>query len=241
MSTRAVRLGPQLRVTDDPHRPPPSRRPTGPRAPASVSRGRASEEPDVGVEPDLMAGVAAHHRPAAWLREVADESPGQPSCLRASLPSFSTRATRSGWPQLRLRERRMACQAGPSIGQRLGTGEAPLGVEADGPGCHRRGRLGGAEQHLGGRAGRLHHLLLGDRLLGCHQRGLESFAAAAPGQLDRGGHHRCQSKRTQEADWAHPSLRCRLRAALPRRRIPAAPSICRQAAQASIYSAAVWP
>ena len=37
---------------------------------------RHRDEPDVGIEADLVAGVAGRHRPAARLRHVADQDPG---------------------------------------------------------------------------------------------------------------------------------------------------------------------
>src|SRR5262245_22734761 len=40
---------------------------------ARVLARRHGSEPDVGVEPDLMARVAAEHRPTASLRHVADQ------------------------------------------------------------------------------------------------------------------------------------------------------------------------
>ena len=48
--------------------------PTSPRARARQSAAvRHRRQPDVGVEADLMRGVAGQHRPAARLRDVADE------------------------------------------------------------------------------------------------------------------------------------------------------------------------
>src|SRR4029079_16662604 len=40
--------------------------------------------------------------------------------------SFSTSATSLGWPQLRLRERRIACQAAPSMGSAAAPAKQPL-------------------------------------------------------------------------------------------------------------------
>ncbi len=42
--------------------------------------------------------------------------PGQPSFAAASRDSFSISAIIVGWPQRRLRDSRMACQVGPSVG-----------------------------------------------------------------------------------------------------------------------------
>ena len=88
-------------------------------------------EPDVGVETDLMAGMAGEHRAAARLRHVADQETA-PAGLRRLV----------GQPLEELHQARMAPVAvarqphhlpGLAVDrQRHGAGEAALGVEADG-------------------------------------------------------------------------------------------------------------
>ena len=97
-----------------------------------------------------MAGVAGEHRAAARLRHVAHQQPGQP-VLRALAASRSRTWIRSGWPQLRLRERRITCQVLPSIGN-LGTSETTFGIKADVRASSAPAGLA-AEQFLGGVAG----------------------------------------------------------------------------------------
>jgi hypothetical protein len=81
-------------------------------------------EPDVGVEPDLMAGMAGAHRAAARLRHVADQETA-PAGLGALSDSRSRNCTRFGWPQLRLRERRITCQVAPLIGSATRRRDSP--------------------------------------------------------------------------------------------------------------------
>ena len=52
--------------------------------------------------------------------------PGQPASLRALAASRSTSATRSGWPQLRLRDSRITCQVSPLIGSASAPARQPL-------------------------------------------------------------------------------------------------------------------
>ena len=108
------------------------RSPTSPRARSRDSSPvRHRRQPDVGVEADLMAGVAGQHRAAARLRHVADQQAGQPAPCGALAASRSSSATRSGWPQLRLRDSRITCQVSPLIGSAFAAGDAALGIEAD--------------------------------------------------------------------------------------------------------------
>src|SRR5262249_9798421 len=46
---------------------------------------RCGREPDIDIEPDLMAGVAGQHRTAARLRHVADPDT-VPACLFSAVP-----------------------------------------------------------------------------------------------------------------------------------------------------------
>src|SRR5204862_6868159 len=46
---------------------------------------RHRREPDVGIKPDLVAGVAAQRRAATWLRDVADQQPRPARDLRGLL------------------------------------------------------------------------------------------------------------------------------------------------------------
>ncbi len=66
-----------------------------------------------------MAGVAGEHRPAARLRHVADQYARPAGVLCALADSRSSSATRSGWPQLRLRDSRITCQVVAVDRQRL--------------------------------------------------------------------------------------------------------------------------
>ena len=97
------------------------------------SRSRARElavghrrEPDVGVEADLMAGVAGEHRAAARLRHVADQEPAPAELRRLVGTAARGIAPASGWPQLRLRDSRITCQVLPLIGSALAPARQPL-------------------------------------------------------------------------------------------------------------------
>src|SRR5262245_4343115 len=56
-------------------------------------------------------------------------SPGHPSFSLDSVASRSTSETRSGCPHMRLRERRITCHAGPSIGSGLAPARQPLAYQ----------------------------------------------------------------------------------------------------------------
>ena len=98
---------------------------------ARERRSRHRGEPDVGIEPDLVAAVAGEHRPAARLRHVADQQAGPVRHLRHL----------RGEPlherdQLRMAPVAVARQPhhlpGPAVDrQRDAAGEAALGIEAD--------------------------------------------------------------------------------------------------------------
>jgi hypothetical protein len=66
-------------------------------------------KPNIDIEADLMAGVLGKHRPAAWLRHVANQKT-VPANLFAFVANRSMKRMSSGLPQLRLREGRMTCQ-----------------------------------------------------------------------------------------------------------------------------------
>ncbi len=113
---------------------------------------RHGGQPDVGVEPDLMAGMAGEHGSAARLRHVADEEP-RPAVERARVACQ---------PLEIIEEARVApiAVAGephhlpvrPVDRQRHAAGETAFGVAADRAGGERSGRGRGAEQLSGERA-----------------------------------------------------------------------------------------
>jgi hypothetical protein len=70
--------------------------------------------------------MAREHRAAARLRYVADQQAGPAILAAASRDSFSTSRMRSGCPQRRLRDNRMACQVGPSVGMAMPPARQPL-------------------------------------------------------------------------------------------------------------------
>ncbi len=114
---------------------------------------RHRREPDVGVEPDLMAPVAGQHRAAARLRHVADQQAVAPADLRRlvgeALEEFD---------QVRMAPVAVARQPHHLPGlavdrQRDAAGEAAVGVVADRARRERRGRRLAAEQVLGRRVG----------------------------------------------------------------------------------------
>ncbi len=149
---------------------------------------RHGGEPDIGVEPDLMAGMAGQHRTAARLRHVSDKET-RPAVERAGVARQPLQIIEElrGAPIAVAREPHHL-PVGAVDGKRDGTGEAALGVGADrargerSRGRHRaeqltrrrllglgflRGRLRGGlrrgrrrRSRLGGAA---RHLLGGDR------------------------------------------------------------------------------
>ena len=135
--------------------------------------------------------------------------PGQPSCWRASIAELLHHGDEVRMAPVAVAREAHGLPRGAVDGERRGAGKAALGVEADGPRRQRRGRLGGAEQLLGRRPGRLRRLLLGGRLLGRrNDEGLHHLVAGFLGvgmNCDRSA--RCQSERTEEAGQTHPSLR----------------------------------
>lgn len=78
---------------------------------------RHRRQPDIGIEPDLVRGMAGQHRPAARLRYVADQQASPAGDARHVAGEFLQIIDQSGWPQLRLRFSRMTCQLGPSTGR----------------------------------------------------------------------------------------------------------------------------
>jgi len=50
---------------------------------------RHRRQPDVGIEPDLVAGMAGEHRTATRLRHVADQDSGQPRPFSPCPPAVS--------------------------------------------------------------------------------------------------------------------------------------------------------
>ncbi len=125
---------------------------------------RHGGEPNVGIEPDLMAGMAGEHRSATRLRHVADEEPG-PAVERARVACQ---------PLEIIEEARVAPIAvagephhlpvGAVDRQRRAAGETTFGVAADRAGGERSGRSRGAEQLSRGRPFGLGRRLLGGGL-----------------------------------------------------------------------------
>ena len=66
---------------------------------------RHRRQPDVGVEPDLVRGMAGQHRPAARLRDVADQQPR---------PAVGSRVARQFFDQRDHRRMAPAAVAGQS-------------------------------------------------------------------------------------------------------------------------------
>ena len=145
-------------------------------------------EPDIGVEPDLMARMAGDHRAAARLRHVAHEQP-RPAVKRprvAGQPLEIIEQLRRAPIAIAREPHHLPVRA--VDGQRDAAGHAPSGIGADGAGGERRWRRHGAEEFLGGRSlgfGRLGGGLFGGigrppaasrRALG----GLTCSAATAP-------------------------------------------------------------
>ena len=160
----SVRVGPHLRID----RLPIGRHHGSGRQILPLPLGQAPvghrHEPDVGIEPDLVAGMAAQHRPAAGLGKVADQQ-ARPAVVLARLDGqLLHQRDEVGMAPVAVARQAHGLPRGAVDGERLGAREASLGVEADRASRHRRGRLDGAEQQLGRRSGRLRHLLLlGDR------------------------------------------------------------------------------
>ena len=101
---------------------------------------RHRRQPDVGVEPDLMAGMAGEHGTAARLRHVADQYPRPARFLmRPGRQSLEQR------DQVGMRPIAVARQPHHLPGfaidwQRFRTGNAAFGVETDHARRHRRGQ-----------------------------------------------------------------------------------------------------
>ncbi len=111
---------------------------------------RHRRQPDVGVEPDLVRGVAGEHRPAAGLADVADQQPRPPGDLRRGL-----RQRFQIGDQLRVAPVAVAVEAHDLPGvavhrKRRRAGEAAARIGADGARLQRGGgRVALAELHLG--------------------------------------------------------------------------------------------
>ena len=114
---------------------------------------RHRRQPDVGVEADLVGGMAGEHRSAARLRHVADED-ARPVRDRRHL----LRETLEEGDERRIAPVAVARQAHHLPGlaidrQRLAAGETAARIEADRPRREIGGRKRAAEQFLGGRGG----------------------------------------------------------------------------------------
>ena len=108
-------------------------------------------EPDVGVESDLMRGVAGEHRPAARLRHVADEQARPARGLRRPRREALQKSD-----ELRMAPVAVARQAHdlpvrPVDRQLLAAGETAARIKADRIGLKRRAVLRAAKQLLGRR------------------------------------------------------------------------------------------
>ncbi len=112
-------------------------------------------EPDVGVEADLMAGMAGEHRAAARLGKVADQQ-ARPAVLR---PGFDRQAF-DEFDEIRVAPVAVAAEAHglpgrTGFGQFDAAGEAAFGVKSDGAGFERGCDFLGAEQLFGRHLGDL--------------------------------------------------------------------------------------
>ncbi len=130
---------------------------------------RHRREPDIGIETDLMAGMARQHGPPRGCEMSPTSRPGHSLFFLTSPANLSSKAMRSGWPQLRLRDKRITRQAGPSIGSALAPARQPLAYHPMARACERRRGLYGTEQ-----------------LLGWYRRSASSFASLALGVLALG-------------------------------------------------------
>ena len=88
-------------------------------------------EPDVGIEPDLVAGVPGDHRPAARLRHVADQKP-RPALLGTLLGQPFEECHQVGVAPVAIARKPHHLPGLAVDRQRNAPGEAALGVEADG-------------------------------------------------------------------------------------------------------------
>ncbi len=109
-------------------------------------------EPDVDVEADLVAGMAADHRAAARLRHVADQQ-AIPAVLGGVVGERLDVPDEFGLAPVAVARQPHHLPVRPGDRQRLGAGHAAVGIGADRPWLARRGQLGLAEQHFGWRAG----------------------------------------------------------------------------------------
>ena len=90
----------------------------------AVGHGR---EPDIGVEPDLMAGMTGDHRPAARLRHVADEE-ARPAveATRVACQTLEIVEQAGMSPIAIAREPDHSCQSGPLMGKETPPERQPL-------------------------------------------------------------------------------------------------------------------
>ncbi len=113
---------------------------------------RHRREPDVGIEAHLVAGVAARHRAAAGLGQIAHEQAGPAVLLLGFRREALDQIDQLGMAPVAIARQAHRLPRGPVDRERLATGKTALGVEADRARGERRRRLGGAEQVAGGRA-----------------------------------------------------------------------------------------
>ena len=121
-----------------------------------LSRSRSTEfvvrhfgQPDVGVETDLVAGVAGQHRPATRLRHVADQQ-AVPAILIVGVgrQAFDQRH-HVGMGPVAVARLAHHLPVGAIEGQIYAARQASLGVGAKGLGLHGCRHLGGAKHLLG--------------------------------------------------------------------------------------------
>ena len=103
---------------------------------------RHRRQPDVGIEADLVARMAAHHRTAARLRHVADQEAGPRPGLRGPGAEPLQEMDEVGMPPVAVAGKPHHLPGRAVDGQRRRAGDAAVGIEAD--------HLGrpGARQHL---------------------------------------------------------------------------------------------
>ena len=109
-------------------------------------------EPDIGVETDLVRGVAREHRATAWLGDVTDEKPGPGRFLGNLAGEFFERRDQGRMTPIAVARQPHHLPGGTVDRERLGASQTALGVEADGTRGQIAGQAGRAEQLLGGRS-----------------------------------------------------------------------------------------
>ena len=139
-----------------------------------------------------------HGRSASGRRAPAPcRRPASPAS-RPSAPCSAKRSrnfTRSGWPQLRLRDSRMTCQLAPLTGRAMPPARQPRGIETDGA-RGERGRRGLAAEQILRRGLRI--LRIGERR---QRRGIDG-AAVLRARRERRTARRIEKRRSLDESCA---------------------------------------